>query len=177
MNMKVDIQYKDNTTFKLTITSNNEVRIKVQDGCNEKIENVVIDNFLRFADIVMRRGWNNVTLRGKVKAGDDRLSLYTDKKDFVCNFIMVYSDTKLSLFKHLFNYDEVFTQYQKNEEVNDNSILEKQIENETGRLFYLNREKQMAEEKAIELGNIDPTEALYQRCRANAITKISKKDS
>ena len=147
--MKVDIQYKGNTTFKLTITSNNEVRIKVQDGCGKEMEDVMLENLLRFADIVIKREWNTVTLRGKVKAGDDRISLYTDKKDFVCNFTLSYT----------------------------NSILERQIENETNRLFYLNREKQMAEEKARELGNIDPTEALYQRCRANAITKISKRDS
>lgn len=78
--MHVTVENKCNKTFKLTVTSNNEVRIKIQDGADKCLCDYVVVRFKEIAEEVIREGLNTSTLRGKCTSDNTSISLYTNSK-------------------------------------------------------------------------------------------------
>ena len=64
---KLTIEHKSQNTSKLTITSNKEVRIKIQDGLAEDQINYIISKFTTIAESCINKGLHyNRTLRGSL---------------------------------------------------------------------------------------------------------------
>jgi len=81
--MNIKIEDKGNSVFKLTVTSNNEVRIKLQRNTSESIQHFYIDALSNIAKQIIDNKKNVVTLRGKCKEGDNSIKMYTDNKKSV----------------------------------------------------------------------------------------------
>jgi hypothetical protein len=77
------IEDKGNGSFKLTITQDNVVRIKLQTNLNKKIKDDMIEKIKNIAIALIDDGVNTQTIRGQFKYGAIFLNLYTDSKKFV----------------------------------------------------------------------------------------------
>lgn len=88
--MHVTVENKGNKTFKLTVTSSNEVRIKIQDGADECLCDYVVFRFKEIAEEVIKEGLNTSTLRGKCTGDNTSVSLYTDSNVLVKTFDFDY---------------------------------------------------------------------------------------
>jgi len=75
--MNVSVTDKGNTAFKLTVTSSNEVRIKVQQGVDENQTKLYVKRLEHVAQDIIQIGWNKTTLRGKCRAGDNTIYMQT----------------------------------------------------------------------------------------------------
>lgn len=82
--MNTVIQDNGNSCFKITVTNNQEVRIKLQKDTPVNERDEVVQKLKDIASSVINENQNTGTLRGKCKATDKSISLYTDSKKFVC---------------------------------------------------------------------------------------------
>lgn len=84
--MKTVIQDKGNSCFKITITKDDEVRIKLQKDSDNRTNENMVKKLTEIASYVCNNKLNTGTLRGKCKASDDSITLYTDSKKFIKKF-------------------------------------------------------------------------------------------
>ena len=78
--MNIMIEDKGNTSFKLTVTSNNEVRIKLKSSDPDDFQ--MISCMKRAAAHIIDTGLNKTTLRGKCRKGDTVIVMFNDSKKF-----------------------------------------------------------------------------------------------
>jgi hypothetical protein len=84
--MNVSIEDKGNTKFKITITDNDDVRIKLQAGCDDKTRMLFVCRLKHVAQEAIAQGLNSKTLRGKCGVNEKSIVLYTDSKKVVQRF-------------------------------------------------------------------------------------------
>lgn len=84
--MNVEIESKGNSTFKVTITANGDVRIKLQQGSDAFTRDTMINRLKRVAQEAIRDQLNTGTLRGKCKVSDQSITLCADNKKPVKKF-------------------------------------------------------------------------------------------
>lgn len=84
--MEVTIEDKGSACFKLTITGNDEVRIKLQKDTDKGLCDTFTHRFQDIAQEVLKEGLNTTTLRGKCNVADATMTLYTDSNTLVKTF-------------------------------------------------------------------------------------------
>lgn len=84
--MDVTVEFKPASRFKLTITVNDEVRIKTQKDSDYYVCDDFVNRFTEIAQEVIREGLNTTTIRGRCRATDEQISLYDDHKRLVKTF-------------------------------------------------------------------------------------------
>ena len=81
--MMLVIEDKGNSSFKLTITQDDVVRIKLQSGIDKNTQDEMVEKIKGIASVLIDDDVNTQTLRGKFKYGALFMPLYTDSKKFV----------------------------------------------------------------------------------------------
>ena len=90
--MRLVIEDKGNTSFKLTITQDDEVRIKLQSGIDKKTQDEMVEKIKSIANVLIDDDVNTQTLRGKFKYGDVFMPLYIGSKKFVKKVLLNYHE-------------------------------------------------------------------------------------
>ena len=78
--MNIVIEDKGNTVFKLTVTSNNDVRIKLKTSETDEMKKIMVQRLTHVASNIIKDQLNKTTLRGKCEVVDGTITMLDDSK-------------------------------------------------------------------------------------------------